>query len=97
MNTNTKKTEIIDIDTACALLGCSRANMYGHYLKNKTLNQVPRVGRKAYFYYDEVNKILNERLADIAARKNLRLTEVAMNKLVTDDFKNKYTELAIKH
>jgi len=91
----TKKIEIIDIDTACALLGCTRANIYGYYLKRKVLTQVPRVGKKAYFYYDEVSKILNEKLADIAARKNLRLTEANMDKykLVPQEFKKMYTEL----
>lgn len=96
---STKKIEIVDLETAMALLGCTRANIYGYYLKKKILNPVPRVGKKAYFYYEEVSKILNEKLADIAARKNLRLTEANLNnyKLVTEDFRNKYTELTHKN
>jgi len=95
----TKKTEIVDLETAMALLGCNRANIYGYYLKKRILNPVPRVGKKAYFYYEEVSKILNEKLADIAARKNLRLTEADLGnyKLVTDEFKNNYIELTHKN
>jgi len=95
----TKKTEIVDLETAMALLGCTRANIYGYYLKKRILNPVPRVGKKAYFYYEEVSKILNEKLADIAARKNLRLTEANMEdyKLITEDFKNNYIELTHKN
>ena len=92
---NTQKIEIVDLETTMALLGCTRANIYGYYLKKKILSPVPRVGKKAFFYYDEVSKILNEKLADIAARRNLKLTEANMDnyKLVTDEFKNTYTEL----
>lgn len=99
MNTNEKKIEIIDVETACALLGCTRSNIYGYYLKNKILSPVPRVGKKAYFYYSEVNTLLNEKLADVAARKNLRLTEADFSpyKLVTEEFKSNYTELTIKN
>ena len=99
MNTDTKKIQIVDVETACALLGCTRANVYGYYLKHKMLSPVPRVGKKAYFYYDEVSKILNEKLADIAARKNLRLTEANLEnyKLVSEEFKNNYTELTHKN
>lgn len=95
MNTNTKKIEIIDVETVCALLGCTRANVYGYYLKKKILSPVPRVGKKAYFYYSEVSTILNEKLADVAARKNLRLTEVNLDsyRIVTEEFKSTYTEL----
>nr|WP_315173647.1 hypothetical protein [uncultured Flavobacterium sp.] len=94
-----KKIEIVDVETTCALLGCTRANIYGYYLKNKILSPVPRVGKKAYFYYTEVSTILNEKLADIAARKNLKLTEANLDnyKLVTDEFKNNYTELTHKN
>jgi hypothetical protein len=94
----TKKIEIVDLDTTMALLGCTRANIYGYYLKKKILNPVPRVGKKAYFYYEEVSKILNEKLADIAARKNLRLSQVSMDqyKFITQDFLDNYTELTHK-
>ena len=93
-----KKIEIIDIETACVLLGCTRAQIYHSFLKNKILSPVPRVGKKAYFYYSEVTNILNEELANVAARKNLKLTEANMDnyKLVTEEFKNSYTELTHK-
>ena len=95
----TKKIEIVDLETTMKLLGCTRANIYGFYLKKKILSPVPRVGKKAYFYYSEVSTILNEKLADIAARKNLRLSEVSLDdyKLITEDFKNTYTELTHKN
>lgn len=93
-----KKIEIIDIETACVLLGCTRAQIYHSFLKNKILSPVPRVGKKAYFYYNEVSTILNEELANVAARKNLKLSEANMDsyKLVTEEFKNSYTELTHK-
>lgn len=99
MNNTIKKIEIVDLETTMALLGCTRANIYGYYLKKKILSPVPRVGKKAYFYYEEVSKILNEKLADIAARKNLRLYEASLDnyKLVTEEFKNNYTELTHKN
>lgn len=96
MNTN-EKIKIIDIDTAGKMLGCTRSNLYTHYLRKGLLKSVPRVSKKAYFYLDEVNKILNEKLADIAARKNLQLKEAEMlDNLVTKEFKEKYIELTIK-
>jgi hypothetical protein len=96
---NDKKIQIVDVETACVLLGCTRANIYGYYLKNNLLSPVPRIGKKAYFLYSEVNSILNEKLADLAARKNMKLTEANMDnyKLVTDEFKNNYTELTHKN
>jgi hypothetical protein len=99
MNTETKKIEIIDVETVCALLGCTRANVYGYYLKRKMLTPVPRVGKKAYFYFEEVITILNKELADVAARKNLRLSVVSLDnyKLVTEEFKKNYTELTHKN
>ena len=95
---NNKKIEIIDLETAMALLGCTRANIYGYYLKKKILSPVPRVGKKAFFYYDEVSKILNEKLADIAARKNLKLSKRRMSNssLITQEFLDAYTELTHK-
>lgn len=94
---STKKIAIVDIDTAGKLFGCTRSNIYTHYLKKGLLTPVPRVSKKAYFFLDEVNKILNEKLADIAARKNLQLHEAEMpDNLVTKEFKDKYTELTIK-
>jgi predicted DNA-binding transcriptional regulator AlpA len=94
-----KKIQIIDIDTACALLGCNRAHIYNNYLKNKILSPVPRVGKKAYFYYEEVSNILDKELANVAARKNLKLTEANLDnyKLLTEEFKNNYTELTHKN
>lgn len=96
---STKKIEIIDLETTCALLGCTRANVYGNLLKKKILTPVPRVGKKAYFYYSEVSNILDKRLADLVARKNLKLTEANLDnyKLVTEEFKNNYTELTHKN
>jgi hypothetical protein len=98
MNNTIKKIEIIDIDTVCILLGCKRSHVYGNYLKNKILTPVPRVGKKAYFYYKEVSDLLNEKLANVAARKNLKLIEADLSnyKLVTEEFKNNYTELTHK-
>ena len=96
--TNTEKIEIVDVETTMALLGCTRANIYGHYLNKKILSPVPRVGKKSYFYYDEVSKILNEKLADIAARKNLKLSQKRMSNssLITQEFLDTYTELTHK-
>ena len=96
--TNTEKIEIVDLETTMALLGCTRANIYGYYLKKKILSPVPRVGKKAFFYYDEVSKILNEKLADIAARKNLKLSQKKMSNssLITQEFLDTYTELTHK-
>lgn len=96
---NNEKIKIIDIETACVLLGCTRAQIYHSYLKNKILSPVPRVGKKAYFYYNEVSDILNKELANIAARANLKLIEADLSayKLVTEEFKNTYTELTHKN
>ena len=96
--TNTEKIEIVDVETTMALLGCTRANVYGYYLKKKILTPVPRVGKKSYFYYKEVSKILNEKLADIAARKNLRLSKKKIDNanLITQEFLDTYTELTHK-
>jgi predicted DNA-binding transcriptional regulator AlpA len=95
---NTKKILIVDLEATMKLLGCSRANVYGYYLKKRILSPVPRVGKKAYFYYDEVSKLLNEELADVAARKNLKLSTKKMDnyKLITQDFLDTYTELTHK-
>lgn len=95
---NTQKIEIVDLETTMALLGCTRANIYGHYLNKKILTPVPRVGKKSYFYYEEVSKILNEKLADIAARKNLKLSEKRMSNrnTITQEFLDTYTELTHK-
>ena len=96
---NTQKIEIVDLETTMALLGCTRANIYGYYLKKKILSPVPRVGKKAYFYYDQVNKVLNEKLADIAARKNLKLSQKKMSNsnLITQEFLDTYIELTHKN
>lgn len=94
-----KKIKIIDIETTCVLLGCTRAHIYNNYLKNKIISPVPRVGKKAYFYFEEVSALLDKELANVAARKNLRLSEANLDnyKLVTEDFKSKYTELTHKN
>jgi hypothetical protein len=94
-----QKIQIVDAETACLLLGCSRSNLYGFYLKNKVLSPVPRVGKKAYFYYSEVHAVLIEKLADLLARKNLILIEADLEiyKLVTEEFKNNYAELTLSN
>lgn len=97
MKKNIEKTKIVDIDTVCKLLGCVRSNVYNHYLKKGILTPVPRVSKKAYFYLSEVNSIINEKLADIAARKNLTLEETEMEStLVSQDFVEKHVEMIIK-
>jgi hypothetical protein len=97
MEQTVKKKKIVDIDTARKMLGCTRSNMYSHYLKKGILSPVPRVGKKAYFLLDEVNNILNEKLASIAARKNLELKEVERDttELSNKEFYETYTELTI--
>lgn len=92
-----KKIEIIDIDTVGKLFGCTRSNIYTHYLKKGLLTPVPRTSKKAYFLKDEVYNILNEKLYEINARKNIQLIEVTMDSnSITKAFVKKYVELTIK-
>lgn len=99
MKENTKKIRIVDVDTACDLLGCVRSTIYNYYLARNIIKQTPRYGRKAYLFLDDVERVLNDKIADLVSRKNMKLSNADMNKykLVPEEFKNTYQEVTSKN